>query len=65
MAAAYLAFSSEASGDNFDVKMKAAGRSFKEIKLFSSHAEAYLALANGELGAVNSGRELDSRLMHR
>jgi polar amino acid transport system substrate-binding protein len=63
VAGTQLASSSEASAKGFDAKMKAAGGGFKEIKLYTSHPETYLALANGELDVVISGRELVSRLM--
>ncbi len=63
IAGTQLASSSEMSAKAFDEKLKAKGGGFKEIKLFTSHPETYLALANGELDVAISSLELVSRLM--
>lgn len=63
VAGTQLASSSEMSAKAFDEKLKAAGGGFKEIKLYTSHPETYLALANGELDVVVSGSLIISKLM--
>jgi polar amino acid transport system substrate-binding protein len=63
IAGSQLASSSEMSAKAFDEKLKAKGGGFKDIKLFTSFPESYLALANGEIDVAVSGRELVSRLM--
>ena len=63
IAGSQLASSSEMSAKAFDEKLKAKGGGFKDIKLFTSFPESYLALANGEIDVAVSGREFLSRLM--